>query len=104
LPARACRPLCTRSLHARLPILADSVPDFVPAPPAPVEAIARVQIFYSFEGGDLESRQTGLLTVQLDPRQLEREAPDPPPVFPAPDRKSTRLNSSHVKSSYAVFC
>src|SRR5690606_42006498 len=23
---------------------------------------------------------------------------------PLPDRKSTRLNSSHVKSSYAVFC
>src|SRR5690606_41643033 len=23
---------------------------------------------------------------------------------PAADRKSTRLNSSHVKSSYAVFC
>src|SRR5215475_15516993 len=23
---------------------------------------------------------------------------------PAPDRKSTRLNSSHVKISYAVFC
>src|SRR5690606_40678520 len=23
---------------------------------------------------------------------------------PAKDRKSTRLNSSHVKSSYAVFC
>lgn len=67
--------------------MADSVPDFVPAPPAPVEAIARVQIFYSFEGGDLESRQTGLLTVQLDPRQLEREAPDPPPVFPASFRE-----------------
>src|SRR5690606_40964177 len=26
------------------------------------------------------------------------------PVPPALDRKSTRLNSSHVKSSYAVFC
>src|SRR5690606_41838827 len=25
---------------------------------------------------------------------------DPPPL----DRKSTRLNSSHVKTSYAVFC
>src|SRR5690606_42159475 len=25
------------------------------------------------------------------------------PLFP-PDRKSTRLNSSHVKISYAVFC
>src|SRR5690606_41126401 len=23
---------------------------------------------------------------------------------PGPDRKSTRLNSSHVKSSYAAFC
>src|SRR5690606_39868028 len=25
-------------------------------------------------------------------------------VFPVIDRKSTRLNSSHVKISYAVFC
>src|SRR6266511_5757912 len=25
-------------------------------------------------------------------------------AFPPPDRKSTRLNSSHVKISYAVFC
>src|SRR5436309_5049170 len=25
-------------------------------------------------------------------------------VLPVLDRKSTRLNSSHVKSSYAVFC
>src|SRR5690606_40989814 len=30
----------------------------------------------------------------------------PGPAYPAEraDRKSTRLNSSHVKSSYAVFC
>src|SRR5690349_23994004 len=26
------------------------------------------------------------------------------PVAPAQDRKSTRLNSSHVEISYAVFC
>src|SRR5690606_40103474 len=25
-------------------------------------------------------------------------------IYQAKDRKSTRLNSSHVKSSYAVFC
>src|SRR5690625_6584090 len=31
----------------------------------------------------------------------ERERRDPPP---SPDRKSTRLNSSHVAISYAVFC
>src|SRR5690606_34718363 len=28
----------------------------------------------------------------------------PPERHPARDRKSTRLNSSHVKISYAVFC
>src|SRR5438067_7582206 len=27
-----------------------------------------------------------------------------PSSVPAPDRKSTRLNSSHVSISYAVFC
>src|SRR5690606_40459391 len=39
------------------------------------------------------------------------QALGPPPlgpvgevVEPAPDRKSTRLNSSHVKISYAVIC
>src|SRR6266699_5788774 len=26
------------------------------------------------------------------------------PLAPAADRKSTRLNSSHVRNSYAVFC
>src|SRR5690606_40481876 len=34
-------------------------------------------------------------------RHLE---PDHDPGRQAPDRKSTRLNSSHVKISYAVFC
>src|SRR5437899_6153963 len=27
-----------------------------------------------------------------------------PALLPAPDRKSTRLNSSHLGISYAVFC
>src|SRR5690606_41313498 len=32
-------------------------------------------------------------------------SPSPSPSkSPPPDRKSTRLNSSHVKISYAVFC
>src|SRR5690349_22794591 len=41
-----------------------------------------------------------------------KDAPKPPPAAPVaaapsappPDRKSTRLNSSHVEISYAVFC
>src|SRR5690554_7679827 len=37
----------------------------------------------------------------LGPLVLSRTK-DRPPVYP--DRKSTRLNSSHVRISYAVFC
>src|SRR5215510_15227411 len=33
-----------------------------------------------------------------------RPARRPPPSWPRRDRKSTRLNSSHVAISYAVFC
>src|SRR5436309_6109652 len=39
-------------------------------------------------------RERGQLHRQMERKQLER----------AGDRKSTRLNSSHVKISYAVFC
>ena len=67
-----------------------------------------MQIFYSFEGGDLESRQTGLLTVQLDPRQLERESPDPPPVFPASYREPSvprpALGPLSYGGSRRAFC
>jgi len=67
--------------------LSDSVPEFVPAPrPDPV-AVSRVQIFYSFEGDELKGRQTGLLTVQLDPALIAAETPEPPPVFPVEMRE-----------------
>src|SRR5207302_9762211 len=40
------------------------------------------------------------------PQGTDRRAPaaDRPPPAGLRDRKSTRLNSSHVKISYAVFC
>src|SRR5690606_40251947 len=46
---------------------------------------------------------------ELGPRAVQkavREIMDTFYTWPLilPDRKSTRLNSSHVKSSYAVFC
>src|SRR6266498_3844479 len=37
-------------------------------------------------------------------RSRWRPVPRPPQGGPAKDRKSTRLNSSHVRISYAVFC
>src|SRR5690554_7534197 len=40
-----------------------------------------------------------------DTAQESRAEPDgEPPRLERPDRKSTRLNSSHVRISYAVFC
>src|SRR5436309_7890949 len=41
--------------------------------------------------------------IPRDPRDLEKALPAWQPFFVV-DRKSTRLNSSHVKISYAVFC
>lgn len=65
----------------------DSVPEFVPAPAPPPETISRIQIFYSFDGGDLQDRQTGLLTVQLDPEVVEVQERSPAPTFTAEVRE-----------------
>src|SRR6266508_546191 len=54
-------------------------------------------------------------TAQVSAQFSGGLGPDPPPtasrvavaverLTSGPDRKSTRLNSSHVASSYAVFC
>src|SRR5690606_26031381 len=43
---------------------------------------------------------TALRRASLDPRLLQRVRV----LLVTEDRKSTRLNSSHVKISYAVFC
>src|SRR2546421_6908633 len=40
-------------------------------------------------------------SVDLD---VSANAPQADPDCPGPDRKSTRLNSSHDQISYAVFC
>src|SRR5688572_31662244 len=37
-------------------------------------------------------------------KPLPELKPNGPAAAPAPDRKSTRLNSSHSQISYAVFC
>src|SRR5207249_9203859 len=45
-----------------------------------------------------------LLSKTHDPSPTDRSASHPGPPKSARDRKSTRLNSSHVSISYAVFC
>src|SRR5690606_41908736 len=62
-------------------------------------------------------RRPGATPIPHAPRPTARRVPDRistavsaeveerrAPSLPTSDRKSTRLNSSHVKISYAVFC
>src|SRR5437773_3622016 len=68
------------SLHDALPILIDLL-----------------EVAESVEAGEI-----GLQGAQVEGRA--RPGPDPPLEAPPVDRKSTRLNSSHITISYAVFC
>src|SRR2546426_7667768 len=49
-------------------------------------------------GGDERERQHG------EAEDAHRDVEDRPGAAPRRDRKSTRLNSSHLVISYAVFC
>src|SRR3712207_8041969 len=49
-------------------------------------------------------RSVGIVGETLLQRPLGRQQPLRDHLFPSPDRKSTRLNSSHANISYAVFC
>src|SRR3712207_8166956 len=51
--------------------------------------------------GRLHGRLTGRAGGGHPPRMTGLS---PHPAAPRPDRKSTRLNSSHANSSYAAFC
>src|SRR5207302_10790649 len=58
-------------------------------------------------GGGWRPRSSSLLTLDVGanaPRQSSRLSHIAGQWTPVRDRKSTRLNSSHVKISYAVFC
>src|SRR2546426_9399971 len=48
-------------------------------------------------------RSLAPMTTSSSPTPLRTGRP-PPPTAEAVDRKSTRLNSSHLVISYAVFC
>src|SRR5690606_41558081 len=59
------------------------------------------------EDGEAElgqARGDGHQLVRDRRQPLDQDDPHAPVGEPGLDRKSTRLNSSHVKISYAVFC
>src|SRR5690606_39566605 len=61
---------------------------------------------FSLSDEDLASFEAQLQSAMQGEEQVGAGAPQDQeePLFETPDRKSTRLNSSHVKISYAVFC
>jgi hypothetical protein len=62
--------------------MADSVPEFAPAPRIDPERLADVQAFYSVRDGRVAGRATGMLNLQLEVAALDRPVPPRPPVFP----------------------
>src|SRR5690606_41599080 len=94
----------TLSLHDALPIWSAGS---LPCPSghstlmtaAPVRRAKTSQIMgRCLEGKDRAGKRFALASGRRAP------SPPPPDRKGAEDRKSTRLNSSHVKTSYAVFC
>src|SRR5207302_2280513 len=92
--------LYTLSLHDALPILTYS--HSLPPRCGTLNGIFRSA---TTETSDAISLRTVSLEIVFHPRNRGRQAiVQRMRRLPAEDRKSTRLNSSHVKISYAVFC
>src|SRR5690554_7430190 len=51
-----------------------------------------------------EDSRPGWGSLAVSALAIERDDPTLPLALEVEDRKSTRLNSSHVRISYAVFC
>src|SRR5690606_41230959 len=80
------------SLHAALPIFPLVLRDGLVVPEA---LLAGDPAALWIDGGDRRAREVDRVLVERP--EIRAQALDE-------DRKSTRLNSSHVKNSYAVFC
>src|SRR5205807_8008861 len=96
-PPPALYPL---SLHDALPIW----PAGCKAPRAPVRGTSRSRPANSAAAARGRRSQWPRGGPPLPPLTLSRLGPPPRSPAAAADRKSTRLNSSHLVISYAVFC
>src|SRR5262245_64545792 len=90
----------TLSLHDALPISAPGGP--TPADAAPDPDAAK----WASLAAELDKPETEEAAEEPSPPEPPQPEPiEPPADNPSPlDRKSTRLNSSHLGISYAVFC
>jgi hypothetical protein len=61
--------------------VADSIPDFVPAPPPPLNAMSQVRLLYVLEDSTVEERWSGTIALQLDTSLMVVPMPARPPTF-----------------------
>src|SRR5690606_41306476 len=97
-PFRTSTECYALSLHDALPIFNDMIETTNPG---------KLTRIYMMVVGEVCDRQihgvTGIVPKDLENKLfIRRESAEP--SAGTTDRKSTRLNSSHVKISYAVFC
>src|SRR5207249_12270165 len=88
--------LSTLSLHDALPIC--------PRPKAPHDRMTQSAHTVPVRSGDVLSGPLRHVSVPWGTAGPQRKGSFTPLHPPTRDRKSTRLNSSHVSISYAVFC
>src|SRR5690606_41392161 len=101
---RRCVSIETQDAHISPLALHDALPIFAPLHEGAAGLFRGAAI-----GREVRRRQVGgLVAATCRDRGLaqagEVEQVELPEGIAAADRKSTRLNSSHVKNSYAVFC
>src|SRR5207253_11278172 len=99
VPTPRCRSFTALVAAAMLPISLFSL--LMPRPPPRSTLFPYTTLFRS---GDLVRHGTAEAAIESDLAAVYGRLGQPLPTQPAPDRKSTRLNSSHVAISYAVFC
>src|SRR5690606_42077419 len=98
LPSSPHRRISSLSLHDALPIYCPPIVRAIVH-----EATCRDRHLTAAEVGDRATKGSSSVTAEVTSRHRHTAA-EVVVDRPAPDRKSTRLNSSHVKISYAVFC
>src|SRR3712207_7287543 len=87
----------TLSLHDALPILLKQK-----SGPWPTYSAGTIPC-HTIESKGRMTRPTPSI-APIEAARRDRAAHCQSPFHPPPDRKSTRLNSSHANISYAVFC
>src|SRR5690606_40743872 len=100
-PDLPASPPCSLSLPDALPIF-----DAIGTVTSSGTVTVRPRVDGLLESADFQDGQTvraGDVLARIDPEPFRIQL-DQAQGQQAQDRKSTRLNSSHVKISYAVFC